>query len=236
MFQKSLNNERLFLTIKDYSSIIKKKEMKLTSERGREIREEYTNVKEKEICDNRGLVQIGGNRNKIDGSDGTSNASIKNFSGSSSQVHLTTQNRFINVLGLNDESIQFVKMFCGDSSLNINGKDRYNINEIPSDITKSFMLFLNDNKNEVIDLIVRNGFNVNTIVYRNLKTNETYEITYDEVLNKINKCTWVSKKGGIHLKDVNGKTYFHFQREGKKNKNNRYNVLWHIHRNLFLID
>jgi len=210
--------------------------MKLTSERGREIREEYTNVKEKEICDNRGLTQIGGNRNKIDGSNETSNVSIKNFSGSSTQVHLTTQNRFINVLKLNDESSQFIKMFCGNISLNNNNKDRYHITEIPSKITESFMLFLNDNKERVIDLIVRNGFDVDTVVYRNLKTNEIYEITYDEILNKVNKCTWVSKKGGIHLKDVNGKTYFHFQREGKKNKNNRYNVLWHIHSNLFLID
>ena len=210
--------------------------MKLTSERGRQIREEYTNVKEKEICDNRGLTQIGGNRNKIDGSDGSSNVSIKNFSGNSTQVHLTTQNHFINVLKLNDESTQFVKMFCGNSSLTINGKDRYDITEIPTQITESFMLFLNNYKNRVIDLIIRNGFNVNTIVYRNLKTNLTYEITYDEILNKINNCRWVSKKGGIHLKDVNGKTYFHFQREGKKNKNNRYNVLWHIHRNLFLVD
>jgi hypothetical protein len=41
-------------------------------------------------------------------------------------------------------------------------------------------------------------------------------------------------KGGVHLKNKEGKTYFHFQREGKKKKSNRYNVLWHIHRNLFM--
>ena len=56
---------------------------------------------------------------------------------------------------------------------------------------------------------------------------------YDEVMEKIKECVWVAKKGGLHLKNKDGKTYFHIQREGKKNKNNRYNVLCHIHQNLF---
>jgi hypothetical protein len=95
------------------------------------------------------------------------------------------------------------------------------------------MDFLTQNKNSVIDLIIRNGFDINSVVCRNLKTNELYEITFDEIISKIQDCTWVSKKGGIHLKNREGKTYFHFQREGKRKKTNRYNVLWHIHRNLF---
>jgi hypothetical protein len=125
-------------------------------------------------------------------------------------------------------------MFCGNELLNINGKDRYDSSEIDKIYVDSFLNFLNENTNKVIDLIIRNGFSITSVIYRNLKTNEIVDITYDNIINKSKDCVWVVKKGGIHLKNKEGKTYFHFQREGKKSKSNRYNVLWHIHRYLFI--
>jgi hypothetical protein len=208
--------------------------MKLTNEIGKIIRKEYSEVKEKEICDLRGLSQVGGSKTKIDGTNGIINESIKNFTGSSTQVHLTTQKHFIEVLCLNDECSTFIKMFCGNQNLNVKGRDRYFISEIEEQYTISFAKFLNVNKVKVIDLIVRNGFDITSIIYRNLKTNDIFEISYDSIMEKIDECKWVFKKGGIHLKNKEGKTFFHLQRESKKNKNNRYNILFHIHRNLFL--
>ena len=208
--------------------------MVLTSEKGKQIRESYSGIKEKEICDERGLTQIGGSKTKIDGSNGVANESIKNFTGNSTQVHLTTQNHFIKKLELDENTSKFVKMFCGNEGLNINGKDRYDTSEIEEVYVTSFLNFLNKNTNKIIDLIIRNGFDVTSVVYRNLKTNQIIGITYDEIINKSKDCVWVIKKGGIHLKNKEGKTYFHFQREGKKSKSNRYNVLWHIHRYLFI--
>lgn len=213
---------------------IKNKFMALTSEKGKQIREEYCGVKEKEICDAQGLTQIGGSRTKIDGSNGISNVSIKNFTGYSTQVHLTTQKNFIKILGLDENSTKFVNMFCGNKELNINGKDRYNTSEIDELYLNSFLMYLTKNTSNLINLIIRNGFNITSVIYRNLKTNGIFTITYDEIISKCENCVWVVKKGGIHLKNKEGKTYFHFQREGKKNKNSRYNVLWHIHRNLFI--
>ena len=210
--------------------------VKLTAERGRNIRKEYSEIKEKEICEERNLNQVGGSKTKIDGSNGLSNESIKNISGSSTQVHLTTQKHFIKVLDLNEDSINFIKMFCGNKLLNVNGRDRYFTNEIDKKYVDGFLNFLNENTVKVVDLMIRNGFNVTSVVCRKLKNNEIYVMTYDEIIDKIKKCVWVGKKGGIHLKNEKGKTYFHIQREGKKNKNNRYNVLCHIHINLFLID
>lgn len=207
--------------------------MKLTSERGRKIREEYSEVKEKQVCEQRGLEQVGGNRTKIDGSNGISNESIKNFTGNSTQVHLTTQKHFIKVLGLDENSANFIAMFCGNELLNNKGEDRFFIPEINPQYTNEFLTFLEKNKTKVIDLIIRNGFNVTSVVYRNLKTQELFNITYEEILGKVSECDWVAKKGGVHLKNKKGKTYFHIQREGKKSKSNRYNVLWHIHRHLF---
>jgi hypothetical protein len=207
--------------------------MKLTSERGKEIQKEYSEFKEKQVCEQRGLVQIGGHKTKIDGSNGISNESIKNFIGGSTQVHLTTQKHFIKVLGLDDDSVNFIKMFCGNESLNNKGKDRFFIPEINPQYVNGFLNFLEQNKTKVIDLIIRNGFDITSVVYRNLKTQELLDITYDEIINKVSECTWVSKKGGVHLKNKEGKTYFHIQREGKKSKSNRYNALWHVHSHLF---
>ena len=41
--------------------------MPLTASQGYKIREEYSDIKEKNICDAHGLKQIGGSRTKIDG-------------------------------------------------------------------------------------------------------------------------------------------------------------------------
>ena len=90
-----------------------------------------------------------------------------------------------------------------------------------------------DNKKKVIDYIINNGFGITHIVYNDTKNNEEYELKYGEVIDKIENCNWVVKIGGIHLKNKEGKTYFHFQREGKRSPTNRYNVLWHIHKELF---
>jgi hypothetical protein len=210
--------------------------MGLTSEIGKTIRKEYSENKEKQICEVRGLTQVGGSKTKIDGTNGVLNESIKNFTGGSTQVHLTTQKQFIKVLGLDDNSINFIKMFCGNKELNFKGRDRYMIPDIYDQYVNAFINFLNNNKIKVVDLIVRNGFDVTSVTYRDLKTDKIFVINYNSIINKINECDWVAKKGGIHLKNKNGKTYFHIQREGKKNKNNRYNVLFHIHRNLFVID
>lgn len=208
--------------------------MALTAEQGYKIREEYSDVKEKQICEKHNLIQIGGSRTKIDGSNGDINKSIKNASGSSTQVHLTTQNHFIKTLGITGNAAEFIRLFCGNKDLNNNGKDRYTIKQIDSKCVNEFENFLTQNKKEVVDLVIRNGFNITHVIYNDIKNNVEYELTYQEIIDRLDDCEWVFLRGGIHLKNSQGKTYFHFQREGKKNPNNRYNVLFHIHKNLFI--
>jgi hypothetical protein len=207
---------------------------KLTKERGSKIREEHSGVLEKQICDNHNLQQIGGSRTKVDGTDGISNKSIKNASGSSTQVHLTTQNHFIKSLELDEQSAEFIKLFCGNKEMNNNGKDRFTIGQIDETITESFKRFLNENKLRIIDLIIRNGFNITHVIFNDITNKKEYELTYDEIVERVSDCEWKFMKGGIHLKNSDGKTYFHFQREGKRNPSNRYNVLWHVHKHLFV--
>jgi hypothetical protein len=213
--------------------LVEIKQMPLTAEQGYKIRAEYSDIKEKAVCDAHGLKQIGGSRTKIDGANDTERKSIKNASGSSTQVHLTTQKHFINILNLDDQSAEFVRHFCGCDGYNYQGKDRRTVSQIDSEYVQAFSQFLDQNKEKVVDLIVRNGFDITHVVYRDIKNDVEYELTYGEICDKVKKAEWKFLRGGIHLK-LNGKTLFHFQREGKKSKSNRYNVLFHIHRNLFL--
>ncbi len=206
--------------------------MPLTSAQGYKIREEYSDIKEKAICDAHGLKQIGGSRTKVDGTSGDVSKSIKNASGCSTQVHLTTQKHFIETLNIVGDAAEFIKHFCGNSDYDYKGRDRRFITEIEIRYTESFKEFLDNNKREIVDLIIRNGFDITHVVYNDIKNNVEYELTYEKILDKIEDAEWKFIRGGIHLK-VGKKTLFHFQREGKKKLSNRYNVLWHIHRNLF---
>ena len=208
--------------------------MTLTAEQGALIREEYSNKLEKAICDAHGLKQIGGSRTKIDGSDGVNNKSIKNMSGSSTQVHLTTQKHFIKMLNISGDAAEFITHFCGSEGYNYNGKDRRTIKQIDPVLVDAFKQFLDANKDKVVDLIIRNGFDITSVVIKNTKTDEELELTYQEICDKIKDAQWVFLRGGIHLKNADGKSYFHFQREGKKKLSSRYNVLFHIHRHLFV--
>ena len=207
--------------------------MPLTAAQGYKIREEYSDIKEKAICDAHGLQQIGGSRTKVDGTDGDVSKSIKNASGSSTQVHLTTQKHFIETLNITGDSVEFIKHFCGSVDYDYNGRDRRFIKEIDTQYTEAFKEFLDKNKREIVDLIIRNGFDITHVVYNDIKNSVEYELTYENILAKIEHAEWKFLRGGIHLK-LNGKSLFHFQREGKKKLSNRYNVLWHIHRNLFV--
>ena len=206
--------------------------MPLTAEQGYKIREEYSGVKEKAICDAHGLQQIGGSRTKVDGTNGDVSKSIKNASGSSTQVHLTTQKHFIEILNITGDAVEFIKHFCGSVDYDYNGRDRRFIKEIDTQYTQSFKEFLDNNKKDIVDLIIRNGFDITHVIYNDIKNVKCYELTYEDILAKIENAQWKFLRGGIHLK-LNGKSLFHFQREGKRNPSNRYNVLWHIHRNLF---
>jgi len=226
-----------------YNTFIRNKPMPLTAEQGYKTREENSTIKEKAVCDAHGLKQIGGSRTKIDGSDGVKNKSIKNASGSSTQVHLTTQKHFKEVLNITGNAAKFIEHFCGNKDYDYMGRDRRFIKEIDEEYTKDFKDFLIANKTKIIDLIIRNGFDITSVVYNYKDGVFEGELTYQEIIDKLEDTEWVFLKGGVHLKlpgevgkngkRKRGKSIFHFQREGKKNPDNRYNVLWHIHIHLF---
>ena len=136
----------------DYNTCIFKRPMPLTSEQGYKIREEYSGVKEKEVCDAHGLQQIGGSRTKIDGQNADVRKSIKNASGRSTQVHLTTQNHFIKTFNITGNAAEFIKHFCGNKDYDYKGKDRRTIKQIDENYVNAFKEFLDNNKHVIVDL------------------------------------------------------------------------------------
>lgn len=208
--------------------------MPLTKERGKEIRDNYSTIEENKVCIERNLKQVGGSRTKIDGTNGLINESIKVFTGKSTQVHLTTQKKFIETIDANDKVVDFIRLFCGNKDINNNGKDRYHTDEIDVNILNETLEFFQNNSEKIIDTVVCNGEKISFVTIRDLKSGNIYSKTFDEIINVVKESKWVILRGGLHLKNKDNKTIFHFQREGKKNKNNRYNVLFHIHKNLFI--
>jgi hypothetical protein len=207
--------------------------MPLTKERGALIRETHAGSRERAVCEAHNLTQVGGSRTKVDGANDTERKSIKNASGSSTQVHITTQKHFAEVMNLPANCSLFLHLFCGHSGLNNNGKDRLTVAEIDPELSQAFATWLTDNKQKVIEMCISNGDDITSVVYRDIKAGVEYELTTPEIYDRIQDAEWVFLSGGIHLK-LNGKTLFHLQREGKKRPSNRYNTLFHIHRNLFL--
>jgi hypothetical protein len=213
---------------------------------GYDAREKNSGSKELELCEKYGLTQVGGSQTKVDGKNGVDNYSIKNMGGSSTQVHLTTQKSFLDNFDANDDVYEFVRMFCGTQEMFDAGKDRYTSIEIAKsypEIYDAFESFLNENKIAIIQYIISNKSDITHVLVRDTKKNIEYSLTTQEIYDKCKECYWEILKGGIHLRNKSGKSIFHFQREGKRGGNpnkmrgikfkNRFNVLWHIHRNLF---
>ena len=197
---------------------------------GRLVREENAGPKEAEICNLYGLAKVGGSRTKVDGThpDG-SNWSIKNAKSTSTQVHLTSQERFISDLSLNNECQEFVHKFFGNLDFIDMPRRRYSISQISTRAVEEFKKFLETKKEEVIYYFISGKFDIQHIVYNRKR------LTTQEVMDQVRKAEWVYNDTAIHLKNPEGKTLFHIQMKGSGNKKKMgyHGVLCHIHENLF---
>jgi len=201
---------------------------------GRRVREENSGPKELQICELYGLTQIGGTRTKVDGRhpDGT-NWSIKNAKSKSTQVHLTSQTRFIEDFSLSAECQEFVHKFFGNPHFRTLGvpRGRYNLSQIDPLAVEKFKEFLEAKKEEIIHYFISGKFDINYIVY-NRKC-----LTTAEVLEQVRTARWVPGTHGTTflLQSPSDKTLFHIQMKGSGNKKKMgyHGVLCHIHENLF---
>jgi len=195
---------------------------------GRKVREENAGIKEAATCQDFGLVQIGGSRTKVDGKhpDGT-NWSIKNAKSSSTQVHLTSQEKFIATFSLNAECQEFVAKFFGNLDYDHMPRRRYTMAEIDPVAVAHFKEFLESNQKEVIYYFISGEHDINHLVYNGK------HLTTEDVMLQAEEAQWVYNPTAIHLKNKEGKTLFHVQMKGSGKGKAKHGVLCHIHENLF---
>ena len=202
--------------------------MTLTARDGSTIKREYEHDKEIEICKLFKLEQITvGKSRKADAVSDEGLVSIKNAKSSSTQVHLTTLNKFRSMLGIPEGAFD---LFLGDKA-----KNRYNFNEIPNVLVNELIEWMNAHTKQIIEYIIKGNDDIVRVIFRDLNNNKVYTITPDEIINITNNASWVvgKRNGSLQLVHNHGAVLFHLQREGKGKSPN--NVLFHIHRKLFTV-
>jgi hypothetical protein len=200
--------------------------MTLTSTQGSTIKQVYEHDKEIEICELFNLQQITVNKGrKADAIGDIGAVSIKNARSSSTQVWLTTLNKFRSLFNIPNGAID---LFLGDKN-----KNRFNFNEIPSALVDELIKWMNDNKKDIIHRAIHGEDVISLVIFRDLNNNKVYTSTPDQIDSIVTTASWrVGKRqGSLQLVTPSGDVIFHLQREGKGRYPN--NVLIHIHRKLF---
>ena len=175
--------------------------MPLTMTDGATIKRCYEHDKEIEICDMFNLQQV------TVGEIGY--VSIKNARSSSTQVHLTTLNKFRELFNV---PVGGLDLFLGDKD-----KNRFNFDEIPSVLVDELIEWMNTNKQDIIQRIICGNDDIKMVIFRDLNNNKVYTITPEEIYSLTLTSSWrVGKRqGSLQLVTPNGEVLFHLQREGK---------------------
>ena len=198
---------------------------------GREVRKLNSGIVENQTCKKFGLKQVGGSGTKVDGISLKDNSewSIKNTRSNSTQVHLTTQNSFINHFSLQGGAASFVKKFFGNVAFTNKERHRYKLSEIDHSEFLEFKNFLQQNKSQIIRYFISGNNNIQNIVF-----NDMVKTTKD-ILNDVSTCKWQFNETTIHLKNLQEKTLFHIQMKGSGSKKEMgyHGVLCHIHKHVF---
>tara|TARA_R110002110_G_scaffold358251_3_gene567604 strand:- start:990 stop:1619 length:630 start_codon:yes stop_codon:yes gene_type:complete len=196
---------------------------------GRKIREQNAGPVEALSCKQFNLKQVGGSRTKVDGQhivDGT-RWSIKNAASRSTQVHLTTKRKFTADFQLNELQAEFVNKFFGDQSFNHMDRNRYKMDEIAPTAVDSFKSFLEANRDEFIRYVVCGKDDIQYVVYNGSV------MSTESIMERCRNANWSYNNTAIHLKDPDGKTFFHIQMKGSGKGTTYHGVLCHIHEHLF---
>lgn len=184
--------------------------------------------------------------------EGTNKYSVKNVSKNHTQVALLSSKKFIDHFDLRDSNCEsFINMFFGypnkelisivesihqnlslsDAEIRQNRVYRDNIS---NDIIDSFLLFMNSYKLEIFDIIVRRGFNgdsVNRIVWRNKITNNVDIINVDSLVSLIENGSWKINNTTLEFRTSDNFKLFHLQMKGsgKKYNSGYHGMMFHMY-------
>lgn len=198
--------------------------MAMTAEAGRKIRKENSDI---EIipCEMYGLTMVTDNKSqtKVDGYSDTIKASIKAGRGSTTQVHITGVNAFVETGFFSDASVSFIRDFF----IRREG-DRPGISTF--DNADAILSDLNKNKEDVIGYILGVPEGINLVIWYDKDTDTAQDISTDRIMEAVRDGEWVvGTRDGSFSFVLNGKPLFHLQRH------TNYNPQFHIKRNVMAL-
>jgi len=179
--------------------------------------------------------------------------SVKNVSKNHTQVALLSSRKFIEYFGLQETfPALFIRLFFGVpnnyglSTVSLRHKDlvlsdaeirqnRVYANNIPQGIKDAFMTFMNANKMEIFDVIVRRGLNygypVSQMIWRNKKTDEMRFIDVAYLRELCKGGEWTLNNTTLHFYTAEGVKLFHLQMKGsgKKYNSGYHGMMFHIY-------
>ena len=194
--------------------------MAMTAEAGRKIRKQNSDI---EIipCNMYGLTMVrsGKSKTKVDGYSDTIKASIKASDGSSTQVHITGVNAFIETGFFSDASVSFIRDFF------MPRRPRPGISTF--DNADAMLSDLNKNKVDIIGYILGVPEGINLVIWYDKDSNTAVDISTDRIMESVRDGEWVvGSKDGTFSFVLNGKPLFHLQRH------TNFTPQFHIKRNV----
>ena len=198
--------------------------MAMTAEAGRKIRKENSDI---EIipCRMYGLTMVteGKSQTKVDGFSDTIKASIKASRLSSTQVHITGVNAFVETGFFSDESVAFIRDFFVRRE-----GDRPGISTFEN--TVAMLADLNANKEAVIEYVLGVPEGINLVIWYDKDTKTAVDIPTDRIMEAVRDGEWViGRNDGSFSFVLNGKPLFHLQRH------TNYAPQFHIKRNVMIL-
>ena len=179
--------------------------------------------------------------------------SVKNVSKNHTQVALLSSRKFIEHFCLSGTDCEtFIHMFfgmpnnLGMSLVHLQYKDialsdaekrqnRVYAENIPQHIKDAFLGFMNANKMDIFDVIVRrgldDGYPVSTMIWRNKKTNNVKFISIADLDKLTQTGEWKLNNTTLEFRTFDGDKLFHLQMKGsgKKYNSGYHGMMFHIY-------
>ena len=184
--------------------------------------------------------------------EGVNTYSVKNVSKNHTQVALLSSQKFIDYFNLTGSGCeQFINMFFGYYNKELQSiveskhpelslsdaeirQNRVYKNNISDSIIDEFLTFMNSNKMEIFDIIVRRGFNgdaVNHIIWRNKITTSVNIIDVDSLASLVNNGIWKINNTTLEFRTADNIKLFHLQMKGsgKKYNSGYHGMMFHMY-------
>ena len=179
--------------------------------------------------------------------------SVKNVSKNHTQVALLSASKFIKHFKLKGtESETFINMFFGyynkecksivedkHPELSLSDAEKrqnrvYSPN-ISKDIKRAFVKFMNDNRQEIFNIIVRRGFEgdaVHTIIWHTKGEEMIRMIALENLEKEVEEGKWKLNKTTLEFRTNDGEKRFHLQMKGsgKKYNSGYHGLMFHIYK------